>query len=78
MSKSRYVSNSAGLEEVARGQVAQGLVRTHTEAKRNAAGDGFETSYRQGTFRFRGIVYPGTYSARKRNARDNTLVRVIG
>lgn len=78
MSNSRYVPNRAGLEETARGQMAQELVRTYSEAKRNAAGEGFETSYQQGASRFRGIVYPATYSARGRNARDNTLVRVIG
>lgn len=78
MGSSRYVSNSAGLEELARGSVAQELVRTHTEEKRNDAGEGFETSYRQGASRFRGIVYPDTFSARGRNARDNILVRVIG
>lgn len=78
MGSIRYVSNSAGLEELARGSVAQGLVRTHTEAKRNAAGDGFVTSYQQGASRFRAIVYPDTFSARGRNARDNILVRVIG
>lgn len=74
----RYKSNRAGLEELARGEVAQQLVRQHAERIRNAAGDGFVASYQQGTSRFRAIVFADTYSARARNARENTLVRVLG
>lgn len=47
-----------------------------------AAGDGFEWSARQGRKapqgRWRAIVFPATYQARRRNASDNVLVRVMG
>ncbi|MFF2115279.1 hypothetical protein [Rhodococcus koreensis] len=46
------------------------------------AGDGFEWSTRVGRKnpqgRGRGIVYAATYAARRRNANENTLVRVLG
>lgn len=38
------------------------------------AGSGFDWNSRQGTRRWRAIVYPATHSARARNARDNTLI----
>lgn len=44
----------------------------------SAAGSGFEWNSQQGTRRWRAIVYAASHSARSRNARDNTLVRVLG
>ncbi|WP_143153954.1 hypothetical protein [Rhodococcus rhodnii] len=47
-----------------------------------AAGPGFEWSSQQGRRnpqgRWRAIVYPASSSARRRSARDNVLVRVMG
>lgn len=74
----KYVPNSAGLEELARGPIAQGLVHQHAERIAGAAGDGFVASYQQGRSRYRAIVYADTWSAKGRNRRDNTLVRVLG
>ena len=74
----RYESNHAGMEELARGSVAQGLVRQHGERLAAAAGDGFVASYMQGKSRFGGIVYADTWSAKHRDRRDNVLVRVLG
>lgn len=74
----RYTSNKAGLEELARGPIAQSLVRQYAEAKASAAGDGFVASYRQGRSRFGAIIYADTYTAKRREARENTLIRVLG
>lgn len=74
----KYVSNKAGLAELARGPVAQALVHEHGERIAGAAGDGFVASYQQGASRYRGIVYADTWSAKGRNRRDNTLIRVLG
>lgn len=74
----RYVPNRAGLEEVARGPIAQDLVERYGTHMAAAAGDGFVASYQQGRSRYRGIIYPDTWSAIGRNRRDNTLVRVLG
>lgn len=74
----RYRPNRAALEELARGSEAQQLVNEHGNRLVNAAGDGFVLSTRQGASRFRGIIYADTWSAKHRNARENTLVRVLG
>ena len=74
----RYESNHAGMEELARGSVAQGLVKQHGERLAAAAGDGFVASYMQGKSRFGGIVYADTWSAKHRDRRNNVLVRVLG
>ena len=74
----RYESNHAGMEELARGSVAQGLVRQHGERLAASAGDGFVASYMQGKSRFGGIVYADTWSAKHRDRRNNILVRVLG
>lgn len=73
-----YRSNHKGMEELARGAVAQSLVRQHGERLAAAAGDGFVASYMQGKSRFGGIVYADTWSAKHRDRRDNVLVRVLG
>ncbi|AGG66878.1 hypothetical protein H924_07180 [Corynebacterium callunae DSM 20147] len=73
-----YKSNRAGLEELARGSIAKQLVVDHTERLAAAAGDGFVANYQQGKSRFRGIVFADTWSAKARNAKQNTLVRVLG
>ena len=74
----RYESNHAGMEELARGSVAQGLVKQHGVRLAAAAGDGFVASYMQGKSRFGGIVYADTWSAKHRDRRNNVLVRVLG
>lgn len=74
----KYKANPKGLEELARGPAAQGLVHEHGERLTSTAGDGFVASYQQGKSRYRGIIYADTWSAKHRNARENTLVRVLG
>lgn len=74
----RYRSNRQGLRELLQGGIAQNLVRQHTDRLTSAAGDGFEGSTQQGKNRYRGIVYPDSWSAKRRNAKQNTLVRVLG
>lgn len=73
-----YKSNKAGLEALARGPAVQRLVRSHANAIAARAGDGFEASFTQGRRRFVGIVFANTFSSKRREARDNVLVRVLG
>lgn len=74
----RYQPKQAGLEELARGPIAQELTHQHGDRVVGAAGDGFVASYQQGQSRYRGIAFADTWSAKHRNARENTLVRVLG
>lgn len=74
----QYTSNKSGLEELARGPIAQSLVKQYGDAKAAAAGDGFVVSYRQGRTRFGAILYADTYSAKRKEARENVLIRVLG
>lgn len=74
----KYQPNKAGLTELLRGSAARQLVVQHGEDIAGRAGDGFVLSTRQGKSRFRGIVYADTWSAKRREARENVLVRVLG
>ncbi len=74
----KYQPNKAGLTELLRGSVAKQLVVQHGDALAGAAGDGFVLSTQQGKSRFCGIVYADTWSAKRREARENVLVRVLG
>ncbi|MGV3073225.1 hypothetical protein ACEE90_12470 [Corynebacterium phoceense] len=74
----KYRPNRAGLRELLRGTAAKTLVIEHGERLANAAGEGFELSTQQGKSRFRGIIYPKTWSARRREAKNNVLIRVLG
>lgn len=78
MSRIRYKPNRAGLREVLASGEAAALVDSHAQRLASAAGDGFVASQRMGRNRQRAIVYPDTWSAKHRNARENTLVRVLG
>lgn len=78
MAKVEFQPFPKGQEEVRRGPGAQALVRQHTEAVRSRAGDGFVASYQQGKSRYRAIIFADTFSAKRREARDNILVRVLG
>lgn len=70
--------NRAAFEEVRRSGPVMAAISGLTYGLARSAGDGYEGSTQQGKSRFRGIVYPDTWSARKDNARNNTLVRVLG
>lgn len=74
----RYKANRAGLRELLQGEVAQTLVTRHTDRLAEAAGDGFVGSTKQGKTRFRGIVFADTWSAKRREAKQNILLRVLG
>ncbi|MHB2251712.1 hypothetical protein [Corynebacterium aurimucosum] len=74
----KYRPNHEGLRELLRGTAAKTLVIEHGESLANAAGEGFELSTQQGKSRYRGIIYPNTWSARRREAKNNVLIRVLG
>ncbi|MBM4558207.1 hypothetical protein GS496_17275 [Rhodococcus hoagii] len=78
----KVVFNPDALYEVRR---SSGVVsRVHQAAAQiaTAAGNGYSWSSRQGMKRpqgrWRAIVYPDTWAARQDNAKNNTLVRVMG
>lgn len=60
----------------------QAQIRMHAGQIASRAGEGFAWSDRQGRKnpqgRWRAIVYPDSFSAKARNARDNALVRALG
>lgn len=82
MAPIRFRWKMGALYEVRRLPGVQGEVERHAARIATAAGSGFSWSSRQGMKRpqgrWRAIVYPDTWAARRRNARDNTLVRALG
>ncbi|MCZ1070819.1 hypothetical protein [Rhodococcus sp. A5(2022)] len=78
----RFRWNPAALYEVRRLPGVQAEVERHAARIASAAGAGYSWSSRQGAKRpqgrWRAIVYPDTWPARRDNARRNTLVRALG
>lgn len=68
--------------DVRRLPTVQARLQVEAQQLATRAGEGFAWSNRQGMRapqgRWRAIVYPDSWSARARNRRDNTLVRVLG
>lgn len=82
MAPIRFRWKPEALYDVRRLPAVQAEVERHAARIATAAGAGFVWSSRQGMKRpqgrWRAIVYPDTWSARRRNASQNTLVRVLG
>lgn len=74
----RYKPNRAGLQEVLRLPGVQSAVQSHGNRLAASAGDGYVASFMQGRSRYRGIVYAESMKAKRREARENVLLRVLG
>ncbi|SED50947.1 hypothetical protein SAMN04490240_4069 [Rhodococcus pyridinivorans] len=78
----RFQWRPGALYEIRRLTGVQAEVERHASRIATAAGAGFSWSSRQGAKRpqgrWRAIVYPDTWAARRRNATQNTLVRALG
>lgn len=70
--------NIGAFQEIRRSGPVQALVNRHTSELAARAGEGFVGKTAHGRTRFRGIVVPDTYAARRRNARENTLAKLAG
>lgn len=75
---SKYVPNKSALKALLKDPMTQGIVVDHAERVAAAAGDGFVSSYKMGKTRHRCIIYADTWSAKRREARDNILTRALG
>lgn len=82
MAKARFVPKPNAFYELRRSPGVRSMVDSTAASLAARAGDGFQWSSQQGERRpqgrWRAIVYPATFSARAKNRRDNTLVRVLG
>jgi hypothetical protein len=78
MSKVKFELNRAGVRELLRSQEALNVCRTHADAVRNRAGEGYEVSTYVGANRANASVYAATYEARRDNYENNTLLKARG
>jgi len=74
----KYVPNKSALKALLKDPMTQGIVVDHAEQVAAAAGDGFVSSYKMGKTRHRCIIYADTWSAKRREARNNILTRALG
>lgn len=65
------------LASIAKSEEAQKAVMRRAKQIKAAAGPGYEVSGRVGRNRARASVRTDSFSARVRNSRDNTLVRLL-
>lgn len=81
-SKVRLKWNPNGLYELRSAPGVVAKVNSTAAGVAARAGDGYSWSSQQGARRpqgrWRAIVFPDTWKARADNARNNTLVRVLG
>ena len=75
MSKVKFELNRAGVRELLRSPEAMSVCRTHANAIRNRAGEGYEVDTYTGTNRVNASVYAATYEARQDNYENNTLLK---
>lgn len=67
-----------GFDQLRNHPAVKAYLRREAERVRDAAGDGFELDDHSSPARARFTVYASTHQARRRNATENTLLRVIG
>lgn len=78
MSKVRFKPNQQAAEALLKGPEVQALLARKAAAVASRAGDGFTFGVRVGQDRARAYVLPGTYKARRRQAREHALERAAG
>lgn len=72
------VMNNAGVQSILKGEAVQELIQSYCETVRNnAGGDGYETSYVVGKYRYVGEVEAATYKTRRDNSKNNTLLKAL-
>ena len=74
----RYKPNHSGLEELLRGPIAQSEVNSFSNQIARRAGKGYTWNALQGKSRYRSIVFADTIGAKRREARQNNLLRALG
>lgn len=81
MARARFVPKTDALYALRSSAPVQGMVHAAAARVAASAGEGFEWSSQQGRRapqgRWRAIVYPTTWKARRDNAANNTLVRAL-
>lgn len=70
--------NSGAFETILRRPKTEAWVATTANEIARRAGDGYVASVAQGRSRVRAIVFADTWKARRDNATNNTLARVMG
>ena len=78
MMAAKFKPSDKGIQELLKSQDTSNVIGRVTRAKRDRAGDGFTARVDVGATRVRGIISTGSDSARRRQARDHVLERVLG
>lgn len=77
MSKVKFKVNRDGVRSLLNSKEMQNIVSGHAAQKAKSAGHGYDsTTFRAGT-RVVGKVYADTWAAKRDNAKNNTLLKVL-
>lgn len=76
--KVEFVIHKNGVKDLLKSQEVQDMLATKAAVIAARAGEGFTSGVRIGTDRARAYVLPGTFRARRRQARDHVLERAVG
>ena len=77
MNSVRIKLNNAGIQSLLKGSEVGAVVDEITDTVQRRCGDGYETANRPGRRRYIGEVIAATYTARRDNSKNNTLLKAL-
>ena len=77
MSKMKFTLNPSGVSALLKSGEMQGLLQEKGQAVAERAGDGFELTVSPGQKRANATISTTNIKSRKKNAKDNTLLKAL-
>lgn len=77
MSKMKFKLNRQGVSQLLKGQEMMSIVEKQASNIQSRCGDGFATDSHVGRNRVNAMVYADTIPAKRRNNRENTLLKAM-
>lgn len=77
MSKVKFVLNPTGVKALLQGDAMQSVLQSHAQGVQQRAGEGFAYDVYVGKTRANASVYADSFEARRKNLKENTLLKAL-